>query len=107
MYHPLASGTHVRTGRYQMLLMNMKKPKHQSSIPKLLEASAGPSWLLKREFTPKKDVGRERTRRHAPREIQAAQQLLAQIAVRIITQKVQEADAEYRTHKSDTPIDYS
>ena len=65
--------------------MDMKKSKPRSSISKRLGPSAGSSGPLNRGSKPEKQLAR----RNAPPEISAAQELLAQIAVRILTRKVQ------------------
>jgi hypothetical protein len=72
----------------------MKNSKHQSSISKRLEASAGSFGVFKRGLTQKKELVRDATPRNAALEIQAAQKILAQIAVRIMTEKVPKTDEQ-------------
>jgi hypothetical protein len=71
----------------------MKNPKHQSSISKRLEASAGSFGVFKRGLT-QKELVRDATPRNAALEIQAAHKILAQIAVRIMTEKVPKTDEQ-------------
>src|SRR5947199_10721012 len=103
MHHMLASGKLLQARCYQML-MNVKKPKLQSLIPKPFRPSGGSSRLLEKELMPANETGREMAPSHAPPEIRASQQLLAQIAVRILAAKVQRTH-EYRAHKSDASVD--
>jgi len=70
---------------------NVKK-KHQPSNSKPLEASAGSSGRSERGSMLEKELAG--TGKPVPPEIQAAQQLLARIAVKILTEKVQKTDAE-------------
>jgi hypothetical protein len=69
---------------YQML-MNTEKPKDQSSTSQPFGASGRSSRASEQGSRPEKEIGREMTA--AAPEIQAAQRLLARIAVRIVTEK--------------------
>ena len=69
------------------MLMNAKKPKQHSSISPASAVSVGLSNKLDTESRPQKEVGQEMITRIPPPEMQAAQQLLARIAVRIVTQR--------------------
>ena len=67
------------------MLTNTEQPKDQSSTSRPFGASGRSPRASERGSRPEKEIGREMTA-SAP-EIQAAQQLLARIAVRIVTEK--------------------
>jgi hypothetical protein len=66
------------------MLTKVKKRKDQLSTSQRFGASVGWSQAFNKESLPAKAAGREMTTRPAPPEIQAAQQLLARIAARIL-----------------------
>ena len=68
------------------MLMNTEKLKHQSSTSQSFGISDRSSLVSEQGSPPEKEIGNEIT---AAPQIQAAQQLLARIAVRIVTQKAQ------------------
>lgn len=67
------------------MLTNTEKLKHQSSTSRPFGTSGRSSRALKQRSRPETEIGREIT--PAAPEIQAAQQLLAQIAAKIVTQR--------------------
>jgi hypothetical protein len=69
------------------MLMNAKKPKQHSSISPASAVSIGLSNELDTESQPQKELGQEMITRIPHPEIEAAQQLLARIAVRIVTRR--------------------
>ena len=68
------------------MLMNAEKPKQHSSISPAFAVSVGLSNELDTESRPQKEPGQEMITRIPHPEMQVAQQLLARIAVRIVTQ---------------------
>ena len=67
--------------------LNLKKSKYRKSPSKSYESSVKSSSPSNSGLTPKAEVDRTMTRSDATPEIRAAQKLLAQIAVRILTSK--------------------
>jgi hypothetical protein len=78
------------------MLTTMKKAKYQSSISKPFGASDESCSLSKNGSPPDKNQNQD-----YPPEIQAAQQILARIAVKILRRK---RDEEKETKKSEVPI---
>jgi hypothetical protein len=84
------------------MLTIMKKTKYQSSMSKPFEASDESCSLSKNGSPPAKHPAQETTISDSPPEIQAAQQILARIAVKILIRR--KADEQKETNKSDVPI---
>jgi hypothetical protein len=80
----VASGKLVRATYNQMLTI-MKKFEKKSSTSMRLESSAGLSWPFNNELTP--ETIQALARNYVAPEIQAAQKLLARIAVKIIVEE--------------------
>jgi hypothetical protein len=83
----------------------MKNPERKSLMPKRFEVSAGSSGRSNRELKVRTEILHDMTGSHPSPEIQAAQQLLARIAARIINRR--KTDEEQRINKSDPRIDHT
>jgi hypothetical protein len=75
-----------------MLTKAKNKAKYPSSILKPSATSGGSSRLLEIELIPAKESDPEMAPSHATPEIQAAQRILAHIAVRILTARKTKTD---------------
>ena len=82
------------------MLTNTKRAKYPSSISKPFEALGELSRRLKGGLTKTNETGLETTSSQPAPEIQAAQKLIAQIAVRILIEGKKERD-EQRNCQSD------
>jgi hypothetical protein len=91
MHRLRASGNHLLARCHQMLT-KLKTPQHQSLASKRLGSSNESSWLLNKGSRQEEELPREMSPRHALPEIRSAQELLAQIAVRILNRKGRKAD---------------
>jgi hypothetical protein len=81
------------------MLTTMRKATYQSSMSKPFGASDESCSLSKNGSPPDKQ---ETAISDSPQEIQAAQQILARIAVKILTRR--KTDEKKETNKSDVPI---
>jgi hypothetical protein len=84
------------------MLTTMRKSTYQSSISKPFGASDESCSLSKNGSPPAKHPTQETAISDSPPEIQAAQQMLARIAVKILTRR--KTDEEKETNKSDVPV---
>jgi hypothetical protein len=69
------------------MLVKMKKPKRQSSNSKRLERSAAASGAFKIGLPPTREIEQETIAKQVRPQIKAAQQLIARIAARIVTER--------------------
>jgi hypothetical protein len=83
----------------------MKKLEHYSPISPLSEVSVESSRTLKPKLLAPTKTDLELLEKDTPPEIQAAQQILARIAVRILTER--KKDERQRTNKSDAPFNHA
>jgi 3-oxoacyl-ACP reductase-like protein len=84
------------------MLTTMRKAINQSSMSKPFGASDESCSPSKNGSPPTKNQNQDMITRDYPQEIQAAQQILARIAVKILTRR--KTDEEKETNKSDVPI---
>jgi hypothetical protein len=105
-YTPRTKITVAQLGAtYYRILTKMNKSEKKSSTSMRLESSAGSSCRFNRELTPQ--IRQELAPSHVAPELQAAQKLLARIAIKILTHERQQADEKQRTDKADSPIDHT
>ena len=87
------------------MLTSAKKAKYPLSTSKPSGPSSGSSRVLEGELTKPNEAGSAVISSHAAPEIQAAQKLIAQIAVRILIERKKKRD-EHRNSESDPSSDH-